>query len=186
MDSKLTCPELANNIMAKVSEKLPPELAEKALIAIGVEPHSEEAKEWLGFKTFPDEICIVAYSYCGKIYKDLTSVEHEKALAKMVLAKAEYYRTYHLAVFEGKIQHSAISYEGYGKGTDCAVRYMIKEHDINKECGFGGGHVLDIYVYVETGVAEESRKAVWSVEPLIIEWADQSGKMWTSSHKPLF
>ena len=186
MNSKLTCPELANRIMAKISEKLPPKVAEKALIAVGVAPHTDEANEWLGFKAYPDEICIIAYSFNEAIRKDLSTVEHEKALGKMILAQAEYYRTYYQAMFEGEIPRSEISCEGLGSGEDCAVRYIIKEHDVNPECGFGEAMVLDIYVYVDVGNQHDSRMAAWSVEPLIMEWAHQSGKMWTSSHKPLF
>ncbi len=186
MDSALTCSELANRIIAKVSEKLPPELADKAIIAVGITPETAEAKAWLGYKTYPDEISIVAYSCQSKVFRNVSTAEHDKALAKMILAQAEYVRTYNQATHEGTLGRSEISYEGLGSGTDCAVRYMIKEHDVNKKCGFGEAHVLDIYVYVDVGNQHDSRYAAWSVEPLIIVWAGDSDNMWTSSHKPLF
>ncbi len=185
MNSALTCLELANGIMAKASEKLPSELAEKALIAVGVTPYTKEARAWLGLRAAPDEICIIAYSYNGDYRENVSPIEHEKALGKMILAQAEYYRTYHLATFEGTILHSEISNEGLGDD-DCAVRYAIKEHDVNPECGFGAAPVLDLYVYVNVGNQHDSRMAAWSVEPLILQWADDSGKMWSASHKPLF
>ena len=102
-------------------------------------------------------------------------------MAKMVQADAEYVRTY--AQFcDGKIQREYISHESETTGGDCAVVYKIKEHNLDKKCGFGEAPVMDIYVYVKTGDPHESRKAAWSVEPLLINWARESG-MWNSSHK---
>ena len=185
MNSKLSCQELVSKILEKVSMKLPQNLADKALVAVGIKPQTEEAKAWLNIKTMPEEICIVSLMCQNRMVLDYQSREYEFAIKKMIQAEAEYYRTLHLAR-SGKIQRINISHESDADEEGCAVRFLIEEHDDRHIGKSSETEVMEIFVFVDAGDAHQSRKAAWSVEPMLIDWARQSGRVKCVSHKPQF